>query len=155
MISKIIRFRTFLLNYFLKELPLAFFLSFFLFIKEKNCTHLCMYICISISVYSYGIYIYIYILFVCMILLFLAPFFFFFSPLFVLTRNNKFVTTRDRGQTDEFRGRFRLLRVVLQPCHLCVQIRDNTRVVTSIRLHGTLYSDTQKSSGSGSFEAAA
>lgn len=83
------------------------------------------------------------------------PFLFFFSPLFVLTRNNKFVTTRDRGQTDEFRGRFRLLRVVLQPCHLCVQIRDNTRVVTSIRLHGTLYSDTQKSSGSGSFEAAA
>lgn len=58
MISKIIRFRTFLLNYFLKELPLAFFLSFFLFIKEKNCTHLCMYICISISVYSYGRYIY-------------------------------------------------------------------------------------------------
>lgn len=128
--------------------------SFFLFFYSSKRKIVLTCVCIYASVYQCTVMVDIYIIRVYDPSL-SRPFLFFFSPLFVLTRNNKFVTTRDRGQTDEFRGRFRLLRVVLQPCHLCVQIRDNTRVVTSIRLHGTLYSDTQKSSGSGSFEAAA
>lgn len=43
MISKIIRFRTFLLNYFLKELPLAFFLSFF-FIHQREKLYSLVYV---------------------------------------------------------------------------------------------------------------
>ena len=56
-------------------------------------------------------------------------------------------------QTDEVRGRFRLLRVI-ELCRSRVLARGIRAVTSSFRIHGER-SAAQKTSGSGSFEGAA
>lgn len=106
---------------FLEELPCVFF--FFLFFQSDQkgtivftITCVCVYICCVCDCVRVSLSL------VCC--------FFFFVLAY------KFIQRVTVAQTDEFRGRFRLLRVVLEPCRLRVQIRDTRGVTSSFRLHG-------------------